>query len=127
MGYSILYWDESYWVKTKLYSSVARALLSSGTSISLPAFTPDMPCLKYIVPCGSSLAPQAGRDAQAGAGLCLEVQCNGQYDYPPEQLCELVPLGQTGKDWVAVKELNLSYYIGETLLFTIYTQYGNLI
>ena len=22
--------------------------------------------------------------------------------------------------WVAVKELNLSYYIGETLLFTIY-------
>ena len=29
--------------------------------------------------------------------------------------------------WVAVKELNLSYYIGETLLFTIYTHYGNLI
>ena len=29
--------------------------------------------------------------------------------------------------WVAVKELNLSYYIGETLLFTIYTQYGNSI
>ena len=25
------------------------------------------------------------------------------------------------------KELNLSYYIGETLLFTIYTHYGNLI
>ena len=23
-------------------------------------------------------------------------------------------------NWVAVKELNLSYYIGETLLFTIY-------
>ena len=30
-------------------------------------------------------------------------------------------------DWVAVKELKLSYYIGETLLFTIYTHYGNLI
>ena len=30
-------------------------------------------------------------------------------------------------DWVAVKELQLSYYIGETLLFTIYTHYGNLI
>ena len=30
-------------------------------------------------------------------------------------------------NWVAVKELNLSYYIGETLLFTVYTQYGNLI
>ena len=29
--------------------------------------------------------------------------------------------------WVAVKELNLSYYIGETLLFTIHTHYGNLI
>ena len=31
--------------------------------------------------------------------------------------------------WVAVKELKLSYYIGETLLFTIYTHshYGHLI
>ena len=29
--------------------------------------------------------------------------------------------------WVAVKELKLSYYIGETLLFAIYTLYGNLI
>ena len=31
--------------------------------------------------------------------------------------------------WVAVKELKLSYYIGETLLITIYiyTHYGNLI
>ena len=28
--------------------------------------------------------------------------------------------------WVAVKEFKLSYYIGETLLFTIYTHYGNL-
>ena len=28
--------------------------------------------------------------------------------------------------WVAVKELKLRYYIGETLLFTIYTHYGNL-
>ena len=31
------------------------------------------------------------------------------------------------KNWVAVKELNLSYYIGETLLFTIYTHYGNFL
>ena len=31
------------------------------------------------------------------------------------------------KNWVAVKELKLSYYIGETLLFAIYTPYGNLI
>ena len=29
--------------------------------------------------------------------------------------------------WVAVKQLNLSYYIGETPFFTIYTHYGNLI
>ena len=29
--------------------------------------------------------------------------------------------------WVAVKELILSYYIGETLLFTIHTHWGNLI
>ena len=28
-------------------------------------------------------------------------------------------------DWVAVKELKLSYSIGETLLFTIYAHYGN--
>ena len=31
-------------------------------------------------------------------------------------------------DWVAVKEeFNLSYEIRETILFTIYTHYGNLI
>ena len=29
-------------------------------------------------------------------------------------------------DWVAVKELNSNYYIGETLLLTVYTHYGNL-
>ena len=28
--------------------------------------------------------------------------------------------------WVAVTELNLSYYNGETMLCTIYTPYGNL-
>ena len=36
-----------------------------------------------------------------------------------------------GLGWVAVKGLNLSYYIGETLLFTIYIyiyiHYGNSI
>ena len=36
----------------------------------------------------------------------------------------ILRLKQTG-GWVAVKELKLSYYIGETLLFTIYTHYGN--
>ena len=29
--------------------------------------------------------------------------------------------------WVAVKELKLNYYIGESLLFNLYTNYGNLI
>ena len=29
--------------------------------------------------------------------------------------------------WVAVKEINLSYYVGGTILITIYTHYGNLI
>ena len=28
--------------------------------------------------------------------------------------------------WVAIKELKLKNYIGETLLFIIYTHYGNL-
>ena len=30
------------------------------------------------------------------------------------------------EDWVAVQELKLSYYIGETLLFAVYTHFGNL-
>ena len=34
-------------------------------------------------------------------------------------------LNATTLNWVAIKEFNLSYYIGETLLFTIYTHYGN--
>ena len=44
-------------------------------------------------------------------------------------LCEARSLSGKGFRiyWVAVKELKLSYYIGETLLFTIYTHYGNLI
>ena len=33
----------------------------------------------------------------------------------------------TACSWVAVKELNLSYYIGGTILITIYTHYGNFI
>ena len=36
-------------------------------------------------------------------------------------------LGHALLYWVAVKKLKLSYCIGETLLFTIYTHYGNLI
>ena len=44
--------------------------------------------------------------------------------------CTTIPFIGTPKPhtiWVAVKELKLSYYIEETLLFTIYTHYGNLI
>ena len=37
------------------------------------------------------------------------------------------PLFSGSVDWVAIKGLKLSYYIGETLLFTTYTHYGNLI
>ena len=33
----------------------------------------------------------------------------------------------TDQNWVAVKELNISYYVGETILLTIYSPYGNLI
>ena len=33
---------------------------------------------------------------------------------------------QQSISWVAVKELKVKYYIGGTLLFTIYTHYGNL-
>ena len=29
------------------------------------------------------------------------------------------------RDWVAVKALSLSYYIGGTILITFYTHYGN--
>ena len=36
-----------------------------------------------------------------------------------------VPVAKTRITWVALKELNLSYYIGETLFFTIYTHDGN--
>ena len=35
--------------------------------------------------------------------------------------------GALTMSWVAVKELKLSYYIGETLLFTKKTHYGSLI
>ena len=35
------------------------------------------------------------------------------------------PPKHQGQNWVAVKKLNLSYYIGETPLITTYTHYGN--
>ena len=39
----------------------------------------------------------------------------------------LISIQATTVPWVAVKELKLSYFLGETLLFTMYTHYGNLI
>ena len=51
-------------------------------------------------------------------------------EYVPKRsthFCFLARALQLEKIWVAVKELKLSYCIGETLLFTIYTHYGNLI
>ena len=45
---------------------------------------------------------------------------------PPMESRALEPHSDPN-NWVAVKELSLSYYIGETLLFTIYTHYGDLI
>ena len=41
--------------------------------------------------------------------------------------CNIMLLSSEWVCWVAVKELNLSYYIGATLLFTVYTHYGNFI
>ena len=46
----------------------------------------------------------------------------------PRARLQIVLEGEGGElSWVAVKELKLSYYIGQTLLFTIYTHYGTLI
>ena len=38
-------------------------------------------------------------------------------------VCTASEYYKLGGNWAAVKEPNSSYYIGETLLFTIYTQY----
>ena len=70
-------------------------------------------------------------------GLCKEPLCFGTIPYDgcrtarATQRSKRSNIGGAGVPaltvfWVAVKELNLSYYIGETLLFTIYTHYGNL-
>ena len=47
----------------------------------------------------------------------------------PERRNRFLPawVGMFPKNWVAVKELSLSYYLGETILFTMYTHYGNFI
>ena len=74
----------------------------------------------------------------------LEARRLGELDQVGQKACTVSTSGMTGQTqldtderheclpavehfWVAVKELKSSYYIGETLLFTIYTNYGNLI
>ena len=55
------------------------------------------------------------------------LSCGQLAAYPSlDPLLEAYALGRRN-NWAAVKELNSSYYIGETLLFTIYTHYGNSI
>ena len=57
------------------------------------------------------------KELEPGLGVC-----------PPQlKSCKGVFLTPKTLSWVAVKELNLSYSVGETLLFTRYTHYGNLI
>ena len=51
---------------------------------------------------------------------CLPVRCKDPKARLP--IC----VTDSGISWVAVKELKLSYYIRDTLLFSIYTHYGNL-
>ena len=47
------------------------------------------------------------------------------------KIVNLAGFSITPKQWVSVKELNLSYYIGETIFITMYiykyTHHGNLI
>ena len=80
--------------------------LMSGRAVQVPASMDDS--LRDV-------RLEAQRALQSGMGVLRDSQ--GQ----------LLDDQQTVGDWVAVKELNLSYYIGETLLLTMYTHYGNLI
>ena len=47
--------------------------------------------------------------------------------FPEWATCEYFYNQPSLNNWVAVKEVILSYNVGETLLFTIYSHYGNLI
>ena len=57
----------------------------------------------------------------------VDARVNGSIHHGLDNIFRYKTLGPHPKNWVAVKELKLSYHIGETLLFTIYTHYGNLI
>ena len=80
--------------------------LMSGRAVQVPASMDDSL---------GDVRLEAQRALQSGMGVLRDSKG------------ELLDDQQTVGDWVAVKELNASYYIGETLLFTIYTHYGNLI
>ena len=87
------------------------------------------------VPRQRVLIPHAARQVAGDGLVVLQARrvCNKvdeQANHLPVLLsCRLLQRVCAAKSWVAVKELKLSYYIGETLLFTlyIYTHYGNLI
>ena len=58
-----------------------------------------------------------------GIGICTSIsKCYIRLRIPPVTI-----ISSTIITGLRVKELKLSYYIGEALLFTIYTHYGNLI
>ena len=70
--------------------------------------------------------------SQNGGNLCRAPYYNGNPNIGPRTIGNLdqspyVHCSLNFLNWVAVKELKLSYYIGETLFFTICTHYDNLI
>ena len=72
------------------------------------------------------------RDPQNGTPNFGKLPRGTDADWDLKELEQLSVLNPgLNPNWVAVKELKLSYYIGETLLFTIYIyiyiHYGNLI
>ena len=66
------------------------------------------------------LLVQRGSYGNTLAGNSSQLSCG------PKSVPQM-PLPMMAIDWVAVKEFKVSYYIGETLSFIIYTHHGNLI
>ena len=83
-----------------------------------PPQPPPQPPARPLPATATATAPAPAEAIATGAAAAQNLglrTCNPRACVPPVLV------------WVAVKELKLSYYIGETLLFTIYTHYGNLI
>ena len=75
----------------------------------------------WMVEDPGSAPPPGRRDMEHAAQAHLPATDPGSFQTTPHP--GYPALGR--RTWVAVKELQLSYDIGETLLFTIYTHYGN--